>query len=80
MFGVRYRRIDRADFRAPGRLIMSHALDAFVGVDIVGGLSLADSLDRAFRLAGSAADAFIRNLVSHSISLLNIYWVVHADR
>jgi hypothetical protein len=67
---VGHGRTDGANFRAPGRVKISDALDALVGVDFIRRFPFADSLYRAFRLAGSAADAFIRNLVSHSISLL----------
>jgi hypothetical protein len=56
---VRYRRTDRAYFRAPGRIEMSYAFDAFLGVDFVRRFAFADGLYRAFRFAGSAADALI---------------------
>jgi hypothetical protein len=59
--------INRADFDALGRIMVSHAFDALVGVDDVDCLSLADSPDRAFRLTGATADALVCNLQSHLI-------------
>jgi hypothetical protein len=50
---------------------MSYALDTLIGVDDIGGFSLADGVYRAFWLTGSTADALVRNLISHSIYLLS---------
>jgi hypothetical protein len=65
------RSINWANFRALGRIVMSHALDTLIGVDYIGGLPLTDGLYRAFRLAGSATDALVCDFISHSIYLLN---------
>jgi hypothetical protein len=70
MVGVRLDGINRADFRAFGRLVITHALDTFIGVDDVLCLPLADGLYRAFWLTGSTADALVSNFISHSIYLL----------
>ncbi len=59
---------------------MTYAFNALGVVDNVGRFSLADGLHRAFRLAGTTADALIRDHVSHSIFLLNIYWAMLIDR
>jgi hypothetical protein len=61
MVRIWLRGINRADFNALGGIVMTHALDAFIRVDDVDGLSLADSLHRAFRLTGPAADALVGN-------------------
>jgi hypothetical protein len=71
MVRVGHTGVNRADFGAFGRIIMSYAFNALIGVDDVGGFSLADSLYRAFRLTGSATDALVGNFISHSIYLLN---------
>jgi hypothetical protein len=63
--------INRADLSTLGRIVITHAFDAFIGVDDVDSLSLADSLHRAFWLAGPAADALVGDFISHSIYLLN---------
>jgi hypothetical protein len=70
MVGVRLAGINRANFRAFGRFVMTHALDTLIGVDDVLCLPLADGLYRAFWLTGSTADALISNFICHSIYLL----------
>jgi hypothetical protein len=59
MGGVGDRGADRTNFRAAGRLKEPYAFNAFLGVDFVRCLSLADGLYRAFRFTGSAADALV---------------------
>jgi hypothetical protein len=64
--------IDRADFGAFRRVVISYALDALIEVDYIRCFSLADGLYRALRLTGSTADALVCNLISHSIYLLSL--------
>ena len=52
---------DGAGFRARA------AFDADFGIDFVLAVSLSDRRYGALRSAGAAADAFVRNLVSHNI-------------
>jgi len=70
MVRVGFGSVYRADFRALGRFVISHALHALFGVDDIDCLTLADGLHGTLGLAGSAADALIRNFISHSIYLL----------
>jgi hypothetical protein len=62
MVRVRFRGVNRADFRAFGRVEISYALDALIGVDDINGFSLTDGVYRAFWLTGSTTDALVRNL------------------
>jgi hypothetical protein len=57
--------INRANFYALRRIIMSHAFYALCWVDDIDVIPLADSLHGAFWFAGSAANTFFRNLVRH---------------
>jgi hypothetical protein len=70
MVGVRLGGINRADFRAFGRFVITNALDTLIGVDDVLCLPLADGLYRAFWLTGPTADALVSDFISHSIYLL----------
>lgn len=56
---VRNTGIDRTDFRAFGRIIMTHAFDTLGRVDDVDRISLADGINRALRFTGTAANALI---------------------
>jgi hypothetical protein len=51
--------IDWTDFRALGRIKITHALDAFVGVDDVDRISLADGTYRALWFTGATANALV---------------------
>jgi hypothetical protein len=64
--------INRADFRALGGIVVTHALDALVKVNHIDSFTLADGVDRALWLTGSAANTLIRNFIRHSIYLLNL--------
>jgi hypothetical protein len=72
MIGIGFGSINRADFGALGRIKVPLAFNTFSGVDDISSLALADSLHGTFGFACSAADALVRNLVSHEIYLLNI--------
>jgi len=65
MGGIRFGGVYRANFSALGLVIETHALYAFFGVYDVRSFTLVDSLNRAFRFTGSAANALICNFVSH---------------
>ena len=64
------RSADRAGFSA------GTAFDAGISVNFEFAVAFADRGNGAFGSAGAAADAFIRNLVSHDIYLL----ICHAQR
>jgi hypothetical protein len=64
--------VNRADFRALGGIVVAYTLDTFIEVDDIDSFTLADGVDWALWLAGSAADTFLRNFVRHSIYLLNL--------
>jgi hypothetical protein len=76
MGGVGFGGIHRADFRALGRIKVTDALDTLIGVDDVYRFSLADGLYRALWLTGSAADALVRDFISHSILPPDFTWKV----
>ena len=56
---IRNTSIDRTDFRALGRIIMTYAFDAFGRVDDIDRFSLADGINRTLWFAGAAANTLI---------------------
>jgi hypothetical protein len=56
------RSVNRADVSA------SAAVDAFVGIDDVDGITFSDRLSRAFRRASAASDAVIVDYISHDMN------------
>jgi len=64
--------VDRAYLGTARRLKPANALGAFIGVDHIDRLGLANSLVLAFGLASATADALLGNLIGHLSYLLRI--------
>jgi hypothetical protein len=68
--GVRLTNVYRADLSTLRGIMSANALGAFIRINDIYGIALADCLIWALRFAGSTTNAILTNLVCHKYLLI----------